>query len=170
MPSVSDVRVAEPETKARPPPLYDANESWTSWLPAGPATAQTRLSDASVFAALIASATFGSCVSPWTILNFGFADDLFHRVTANCAQCSCWTPIEDAAPVIGAATPMYIVLPHLEVAAAGAAAAADSAGAVRVRGRRGDGDDRQRRSDQQGDPCLALHVMPSLSFRVAVLG
>ncbi len=64
-PSVSVVRVAEPETKARPAPLYADVDATTSWLPAGPTTPSTFEFEANDLATLTANAvSTPSCVSP----------------------------------------------------------------------------------------------------------
>src|SRR5579862_7541254 len=82
----------------------------TSWLPAGPTTPRIFEFDANCWLTVDASAGF-SCVSPWKTWIFGELV-LFHRAAMYCAQWSWSAPIEAAAPVIGAMTPMVTPLLH----------------------------------------------------------
>ena len=92
--------------------MNGAVETWTSWLPAGPTTPRIRELDARRSATWIACAVSGNCVSPTTARNF-VRCDLLYRLTQNRAHLPCCEPIEAAAPVIGAATPIVLVRPQV---------------------------------------------------------
>ena len=61
-----------------------------------------------------------SCVSPVTSLIFWFRFALlaFQRLTKNLAQRTCWLPMSEAGPVIGAAMPIVRSLPQVTDAVA----------------------------------------------------
>ncbi len=108
------VRVAEPETNAKPAALRAARSR-----PGPPGCRPGRRRpgsaefDAKRSATWIACAVSGSCVSPTTMRNFFL---LFDAVVARhevAGPPSCCGPIEAAGPVTGAATPIVLVLPQV---------------------------------------------------------
>jgi hypothetical protein len=128
------VRVAEPEMYTSPAWRNGADETCTSWLPAGPMTPSMREFDDRRSATWIACAVSGSCVSPDTIRNLARGCVRLYRETKKRTHLICCCPSEAASPVSGAATPIVRVLPHAICARSAAAGEAAASGLALLAG------------------------------------